>query len=137
MTHRIKYLIAGVVVAATLGMTAVPASATSMTTVMNTVDDLVDDLHDISTAGEDLDAEAMGDACGSMSVNATVALSYSRPRVMPKVAWRHVRQSWRYMSEAGDLCETGADSYDADMIGEAADLIELADAEVSLALDLM
>lgn len=137
MKHQVRYLFVAGLAAATVFSVAPAAHATSLSTLQSTVHDISSDMDDASAAADATDSAALADACSALYDDVTLALSYSRPKPMPRSAWRYSRSAWRLFQRASTLCEDGANEYDSDKIDEAAGLFTEAGQMISLAADEM
>ena len=128
---------AGCIVAATFSFTTRAASATSLNVVTSTNNSLVDDLDSMSDAAKNSDAVSLSQACVSLGADADTALGYRRPRGLPTNVWSHMRGAWTDYSQAGLLCQRGADSQSPELINQSSALLRAATVETKTATALL
>jgi hypothetical protein len=136
---KVKYtIVAGALVTLIgVGGVAAPAGATSVTTLSRNNDTLIQDMQDISSAASDSDVEELASACDSLEGHALQAMAYTRPKVVPRSAWRHMRAAWLLFQESGNLCASGARSFDSDELEQAVDYMSQGSEEIDLATKLL
>ena len=136
---KVKYtIVAGALVAIIgVGGVASPAGATSVTKLSQNNDSLVQDMIDISTAASHGDVEEVATACESLGHDAITASTYTRPKILPKAAWRHMKAAWALFISSASLCSQGARSFDPDQLSQAIALLEQGSSEIKQATELI
>lgn len=111
------------VVGVALGLMASVASATSIGTVLATNDRIAGDLSDVSSAAQNSDLAGVEVGCQALQDDIEETFAFSRPRVVPKSAWRYINRGYSTYYNAGVLCESGARDGDAGAIRSATALM--------------
>jgi hypothetical protein len=136
--HLKRATAAAALTAALIGGGASVAGASSRTEVMSGLTNLSTDIHNMTTAAQTSDLGAMQSACSSIQSDANDMLTYdTRPRSVPRRAWRLLRQALRLEVLAGEQCEIGARDVDPNAIELATSYLDQGTAKLNAAADAM
>lgn len=109
------------------------ANATSLNRVTEALSVIQSDLNDLSVDASALDFTATSTDCQALADDTDSFRSLHRPHALARAAWRHLRRGIRLYGQGASLCVEGADNYDSDEIGQAADLIVAGNGEIDAA----
>jgi hypothetical protein len=109
------------------------AGASSVSQVQDALSTLSGDMTLAKSAAQTGDIQGVSDACSMLYEDASSAVRLHRPSRIPKRSWSHAHRGFVLEKQAAVLCQSGADTGDANQIDQATAVLDQATSEFSLA----